>query len=246
MTIQEQLRYTPWDLVAPAGDDLTGQLYRAVRMGPDSTVRKWDLETEYQVFVGILQNEPTIGQDAVVRPYGYSLALYGDYVYNGDFLWPQTYDGADDGRMRPFVNGRDGHRHISSTGGAIRVRIKVTLAGVPVTGLATIDFAGSTVNAFDAPYFMTDVTADGYTVYDVGGGTYFFEFYTNTWPTKEHIFDFVAGANTVTPNSAQTATWANETFAPTLATSKKLIIAQAIQDGIADEPHLVFIQKQLY
>lgn len=84
------------DITFLAAEDLSGQQYRFVVQAADGTVRMADSAAE--IPVGILQNAPTAGEQAVVRIYGASKLVMNDAVAIATQVKNEFVSGADTGK----------------------------------------------------------------------------------------------------------------------------------------------------
>lgn len=85
-----------WDLTFTAGEDLSAMQYRFVHLANDTDVDMLDSGTEFPV--GILQNAPASGEDAVVRVAGISKLIANDAVAVGALLKAEYVGATDNGK----------------------------------------------------------------------------------------------------------------------------------------------------
>jgi len=90
------IEYGGKDITLLAAEDLSGHQYRYVHQASDTTVDLLDSDTEYPL--GILQNAPESGEEAVVRIEGTSKLVMNDAVAVGTKVKAEYVGATDNGK----------------------------------------------------------------------------------------------------------------------------------------------------
>jgi len=90
------VHYSGLDISFLAAEDLSSYQYRFVHQASDTTVDLLDSGTEYPI--GILQNAPTLGQEAIVRVEGTSKLVVNGAMPIGTRVKAEYVGAADNGK----------------------------------------------------------------------------------------------------------------------------------------------------
>lgn len=93
------------DISYKAGADLSAKQYYFMKISAENTVTVCAATTD--IAIGILQNDPTSGQAAIVRIFGRSKVNADAAIAVGDLLGP-----AADGQAAVYANGTDTTKYI--------------------------------------------------------------------------------------------------------------------------------------
>lgn len=150
------------DVSFPAGEDLSNDQYRFVVLTSSGTVRRPDSETE--VALGILQNDPGSGEAAAVRVAGISKIQMNASLGIGTFIMPE------------YVSATDAGKGKTSAGAPAYTRAVVLIASGAEDDLGSVLLTSTFPAINDAVASATTVTTDAtagartYTAAELVGG----------------------------------------------------------------------------
>jgi len=100
---------TGLDLTFMAGEDLTADQYKVVTVDANGRALKIDAANEFPC--GVLQSTPVNGQSCAIRVRGVTKCVAQATITRGDIVQAHFTAGADEGKVKPWTIGTDGHNH---------------------------------------------------------------------------------------------------------------------------------------